>query len=147
MLVGLHEISMLQGTLPAETSVAAAATPLPTKGPTNYDWLAAAAEPEDDLSMPRGRAARTRSDAAVTAPLRTAGWGATLLACAVILCAVALINGGPVIYPDSGLYISDGERVMRLTAPLAVRPVFYGLAVWLLDRAGTVWPVLFVKAS
>ena len=34
---------------------------------------------------------------------------------------------------------------MRLTAPLAVRPVFYGLAVWLLDRAGTVWPVLIAQ--
>ncbi len=89
--------------------------------------------------------AQTRSQSEPAARGRAVGVGATLMASAVILCAVAIINGGPIIYPDSGLYISDGERVMRLTAPLAVRPVFYGLAVWLLDRAGTVWPVLIAQ--
>ena len=74
-------------------------------------------------------------------------WALTFLVAALILCTVALVNGGPIIYPDTMLYISDGEKVVHLKAPFAVRPVFYGVAIWFLHWNVTVWPVLIAQGA
>ena len=80
------------------------------------------------------------------APLPAMSWIAALLAGAALLCCVALINGGPIYYPDTGSYIIDGQRLFELTRPLNVRPVFYGLAIWFLHWNRTLWPVIIVQA-
>ena len=64
----------------------------------------------------------------------------------MLLCAVALINGGPIIFPDSLAYLIDAERLAHLRAPYAVRPVFYGLAVWPLIWDCRFALVLFAQA-
>ena len=73
-------------------------------------------------------------------------WGGTLAAAALLLLTVAIVNGGPIVYPDSFAYLIDGERIVRLTAPYAVRPTFYGVAVWVLHRGSWFWGALFVQA-
>lgn len=73
-------------------------------------------------------------------------WVASLAAAALLLCAVALINGGPVIYPDSMAYLIDADRLSHFAAPYAVRPVFYGVAVWLLHWGGQYGLALFAQA-
>jgi hypothetical protein len=65
---------------------------------------------------------------------------------AVLLCAVALINGGPIIYPDSLAYLIDADKLTHLRAPWAVRPVFYGLAVWPFYWGGQFALALFLQA-
>ncbi|MBV8912884.1 MAG: hypothetical protein JOZ05_07595 [Acetobacteraceae bacterium] len=75
----------------------------------------------------------------------TALWAITLLVSALLLCTVGFINGGPIVYPDTALYIADGERVLHFTAPLAVRPVFYGVAIFFLHWGLTVWPILIAQ--
>lgn len=73
-------------------------------------------------------------------------WLPALGLAAVLLCAVALINGGPIIYPDSLAYLIDADHLAHLRAPYAVRPVFYGLAVWPLIWGGQFALALFAQA-
>ncbi len=73
-------------------------------------------------------------------------WLPVLLASAALLCAVAIVNGGPIIYPDSLAYLIDADRLFHRVAPYAVRPVFYGLAVWPLHWGGQVGLALFAQA-
>ncbi len=72
-------------------------------------------------------------------------WAVTLAGGAVLLCAVALINGGPIIYPDTRDYLADGYQLIRLWSPNNTRPVFYGSAIEFLHWEHTVWPVLLVQ--
>ncbi|GAC1348418.1 MAG: hypothetical protein NVSMB18_36560 [Acetobacteraceae bacterium] len=76
------------------------------------------------------------------APALQSRWIFTILAGAALLCAVALVNGGPIVFPDTGAYLLDGERLVRLTAPVNVRPVFYGLAVWPLHWERSLAPII-----
>lgn len=73
-------------------------------------------------------------------------WLPALGLAAVLLCAVALINGGPIVFPDSLAYMIDADRLAHLQAPYAVRPIFYGLAIWPLHSGGQFAPALFVQA-
>ena len=68
----------------------------------------------------------------------TAGWILTLAGAALILCTVAILNGGPIYYPDSGAYLLDADRLFHAQPPYAVRPVFYGIWVAL---SGALWPL------
>ncbi|MDT7952740.1 MAG: hypothetical protein RQ966_14655 [Acetobacteraceae bacterium] len=65
-----------------------------------------------------------------------AAWLAALAAATALLCAVAIVNGGPLLYPDTIAYVIDGERLAHLTAPYAVRPIYYGILLWPFDQAG-----------
>ena len=69
-------------------------------------------------------------------------WAATFLAGALILCLAALINGGPILFPDTLSYLLDGQSLVRLNWPGNERPVFYGLAIWFLHWERSVWPVM-----
>lgn len=73
-------------------------------------------------------------------------WFEILLA-AGLFCAVAIINLGPLAYPDSGAYLIDAERLFVGHAPYALRPVLYGAGAELLSF-GERWFsfVLFVQA-
>jgi len=62
------------------------------------------------------------------------------------LCCAALINGGPVMYPDTLNYLTDGHNLIRLTAPDNTRPVFYGLAIEFLHGERSAWPVIVAQA-
>ena len=62
----------------------------------------------------------------------------TLSLAAVLLCTVALVNRGPIYYPDTGAYLIDADRLFHRHAPYAVRPVFYGLWVAI---CGALWPL------
>lgn len=57
--------------------------------------------------------------------------GLVLAIAALMLCAVAILNGGPIYYADTSAYLIDADRMMHLHAPFAVRPVFYGLVIGL----------------
>jgi len=74
-------------------------------------------------------------------------WAATAVLGVLVLCGFALINGGPIVYPDTSNYLGDGEQLVRLTTPNNTRPVFYGLAIWFLHWERTVWPVLLAQGA
>ena len=63
-------------------------------------------------------------------------WTAALLGATLLLCAVALANGGPILYPDSMAYVVDGDRLAHFQAPYAVRPIYYGVALWPFHAVG-----------
>ena len=65
------------------------------------------------------------------------GWILTLALAALMLCTVALLNGGPIYYLDTGAYLIDADRLFHLHAPYAVRPIFYGLLIWICRE---IWP-------
>jgi hypothetical protein len=56
---------------------------------------------------------------------------------ALMLCTVAFLNGGPIYYADTSAYLLDADRLFHLHAPYAVRPIFYGLVIWICRE---VWP-------
>ena len=66
------------------------------------------------------------------------GWMLTIALAALLLCAVALANRGPIYYPDTGAYLTDADRLFHRHAPYAVRPVFYG--IWI-AISGALWPL------
>ena len=70
---------------------------------------------------------------------------AVLICASLLLCLPALINGGPILFPDTTAYIIDGDRLFHLAAPLNVRPVFYGLAIRFLHWDRSLWPVLLAQ--
>ena len=72
-------------------------------------------------------------------------WLAVLVGGSVLLCGPALINGGAILFPDTAAYVIDGDRLLHFTAPLNVRPVFYGLAIRFLHWDRSLWPVLLVQ--
>lgn len=63
-------------------------------------------------------------------------WTAAFLGAVLLLCAVALANGGPILYPDTLAYVVDGDRLAHLQAPYAVRPIYYGVALWPFHAVG-----------
>ncbi len=71
---------------------------------------------------------------------------------AALLSAAALWNGYPLLFPDTVAYLGDGHQVMQRILygtpgwPANGRPIYYGLAAWLLDPPFTLWPVVFVQA-
>ena len=71
-------------------------------------------------------------------------WLAVLVG-GVLLCGPALLNGGAILFPDTVAYVIDGDRLFHLTAPLNVRPVFYGLAIRFLHWDHSLWPVLLAQ--
>ena len=64
-------------------------------------------------------------------------WLLTLSAAALMLCTVAWLNGGPIYYPDTSAYLIDADRLFHRQPPYGVRPVFYGLLIWI---CRAVWP-------
>lgn len=77
-------------------------------------------------------------------PLRQ--WLISLVIAAFGLCSVAFLNGGPIYYPDTGAYLLDADRLAHLQLPFAVRPVFYGLAIFPLHWGTTFFPALLAQA-
>ncbi len=73
-------------------------------------------------------------------------WLPTLGLAALLLCAAALINGGPILYPDTLAYLIDADRLAHLQTPYAVRPIFYGVALWPLHWHGRFALALFAQA-
>ena len=71
---------------------------------------------------------------------------ASILLGAAILCSAALINGGPIMYPDTLNYLADGYGLIRLTTPDNTRPVFFGLAIEFLHWERSAWPVIVTQA-
>ena len=66
---------------------------------------------------------------------------------ALVFCAAAIVNGGPIAFPDSLAYMIDAERLAKLQAPYAVRPVLYGVLAGLLSLGERFFGVvLFVQA-
>ena len=57
-------------------------------------------------------------------------WTAALLGATLLLCGAALVNGGPLLFPDTLAYLIDGDRLAHLQPPYAVRPIYYGIALW-----------------
>lgn len=73
-------------------------------------------------------------------------WALSLWIAALGLCGVALLNGGPIYYPDTAAYILDADRLADFEAPFAVRPVFYGLAIWPFHWDTFFFPALLIQA-
>lgn len=87
-------------------------------------------------------AARARPGAARRIP---AGTLPALAAAAALFCLPALLNGFPLVFPDTTAYLDDGQRLVRLDWPNNVRPVYYGLAIWFLHWERSAWPVVAVQ--
>ena len=73
--------------------------------------------------------------------------GVVVSACSVLVCAAlllwpALLNGYPLLFGDTGVYLRDGIR-MHMSWP---RPLFYGLFMLPLHLERTVWPVVIAQA-
>ena len=70
-----------------------------------------------------------------------------IVAGALILLWPALLNGYPLLYPDSLSYLGDGRplaRILFLHAPtgyLAMRSEFYSLGILLFHWNRTAWPI------
>ncbi|HYZ62779.1 MAG TPA: hypothetical protein VE650_10030 [Acetobacteraceae bacterium] len=73
-------------------------------------------------------------------------WLLAFAAGTLLLCLAAFLNGGPLMFADSGTYIGDGDRLLHLKTPLAVRPIFYGVAIWPLHWNWSLWPVVLAQA-
>jgi hypothetical protein len=70
----------------------------------------------------------------------------SIVLAAVLLCSVDIVNGGPMYFMDTGAYLVDADKLFHLRAPYAVRPVFYGLAIWPFHWGGFFFPVLLLQA-
>jgi hypothetical protein len=73
--------------------------------------------------------------------------GATLTVLSVVVSAglllwPALLNGYPLLFGDTGVYLTDGIR-LHMSWP---RPLFYGLFMWPFHLERTVWPVIGAQA-
>ncbi len=75
-------------------------------------------------------------------PLR---WAAAIVCGALLLCAAAFFNGGPLLFPDTVSYFVDGQLLVRLHRAANIRPIFYGLLTWPLHLERNTWPVIIVQ--
>src|SRR5437764_14354857 len=66
----------------------------------------------------------------------------SILISAALLLWPAVLNGYPLLFGDSGVYLGDGIH-LHMSWP---RPLFYGLFMLPLHLKLTVWPVLGVQA-
>ena len=105
---------------------------------------------QPSLYWESGRDAAARADSADRALWeRLLGWLPLLVSFGLgtaALCSAALINGGPIMYPDTLNYLADGHALVRLTTPDNTRPVFYGVAIELLHWEWLAWPVIVAQA-
>jgi len=67
---------------------------------------------------------------------------ALILLAAAISCAIAFINGFPLVYPDTGAYLNSGFEAL----PPYDRTIFYGLFARHISLHETLWLVVFVQA-
>ncbi|MBV8912544.1 MAG: hypothetical protein JOZ05_05825, partial [Acetobacteraceae bacterium] len=77
--------------------------------------------------------------------MRRSGAVASLLSILVsagLLLWPALLNGYPLLFGDSGVYLGDGIH-LHMSWP---RPLFYGLFMLPLHLKTTVWPVVIAQA-
>src|SRR5206468_10592825 len=74
--------------------------------------------------------------------LETVALGVSVLVSAALLLWPALLNGYPLLFADTGVYLTDGIR-MHMSWP---RPLFYGLFMLPFHLERTVWPVIVVQA-
>src|SRR5438105_4406173 len=76
---------------------------------------------------------------------RISNAAATVLAVivsAALLLWPALLNGYPLLFGDTGVYLTDGIT-LHMSWP---RPLFYGLFMAPFHLERTVWPVIVVQA-
>lgn len=81
----------------------------------------------------------------VAPPVAPLSRATSLLCATALLCAAAFINGGPILFPDTLSYLSDGANLVRLSHPINERSVFYGLLTWPLHWERTLWPVVLAQ--
>src|SRR5271167_4220384 len=62
---------------------------------------------------------------------------ATLLTSALLLSSVAIYNGYPLVWPDTGGYLAPVN--------LGFRSMFYSFFVYPMGLAGSLWPVVFAQ--
>ena len=63
----------------------------------------------------------------------------------LLVCTAAFVNGGPILFPDTLSYLSDGTNLVRLSRPINERSVSYGLMIWPLHGERTLWPVVLAQ--
>ena len=83
---------------------------------------------------------------------RLAGYTAALSFGCLVLMGPAWVNGYPLLFPDSIIYLDDGDAVVARLAqgaatgwPASGRPVWYGVAIWPLYVDRTLWPVVVAQ--
>ena len=74
---------------------------------------------------------------------QTAYWLASCFLSAVVLLWIALFNGFPIFFPDSGTYMQLGTK-LQLSYD---RPVTYGILIALLYHAAGLWAVPVAQAA
>lgn len=80
------------------------------------------------------------------------GHGFAVVAGALLLLWPALLNGYPLLYPDSISYLGDGRplaRILLLHAPrsyTAMRSEFYSLGILPFHWNGSAWPIVALQA-
>ena len=80
------------------------------------------------------------------------GRGLVVAAGALLLLWPAILNGYPLLYPDSMSYLGDGRplaRILFLHAPKdygAMRSEFYSLGIFPFHWNVTAWPIAVLQA-
>ena len=80
------------------------------------------------------------------------GRGLVVLAGALLMLWPAILNGYPLLYPDSMSYLGDGRplaRMLFLHAPkgyVAMRSEFYSLGIFPFHWNVTAWPIIVLQA-
>src|SRR3954453_22107752 len=72
----------------------------------------------------------------------TVAMALSMVVSAALLLWPAFLNGYPLLFGDTGVYLTDGLR-LHMSWP---RPLFYGLFMLPLHLQTTVWPVIVVQA-
>ncbi len=80
------------------------------------------------------------------------GRGLVVVTGALLVLWPAILNGYPLLYPDSMSYLGDGRplaRILFLHAPkgyVAMRSEFYSLGTFPFHWNGTAWPIIILQA-
>lgn len=65
----------------------------------------------------------------------------------VALLWPALLNGYPLLYPDSASYVHDGQKLLHGERPSGIRLAFYGVALWPFTLGHSLWPAIVAQAT
>jgi hypothetical protein len=79
---------------------------------------------------------------AMKSPFKFIGWFAAMIAAALVLLWVAIANGFPLLFSDSGGYFQVGTELHYLSD----RPIVYGLMIAPFARIGGPWAIVVAQA-